>query len=320
MTAQRTHATRPVADLLRFSCTLCGGCCEGVRVPIYNEEQAELAASAGRDLGIADPVVGDDNQALRMVDGHCVFLGDNKKCRIHSELSPDRKPIPCRQFPLIALAADEDVRIGIDPAAYGAYGSWKAGQVLEDTAVVATRTPSAQADLELALVRMCEDEQASIAGLLAVLTREPADRGELPSGFASRWAERLSTVDLNAFLALDGPGPVLKRSLAPMARASRAWTDGPPSWRPLDPDVEAWAIEATRRVLWLRLQANIPNVSVAAMFLLGGAVAAAWTNPAPDAFHAMHTAWIRALRFDLFWKTLAGDTATLVWLGTGQRP
>ena len=70
----------------------------------------------------------------------------------------------------------------------------------------------------------------------------------------------------------------------------------------------------------MRLSANIPNVSVAALFVLGGAVAAAWTDPRPGPFVAALTAWLRALRFELFWKSLAVDQATLMWLATGQGP
>lgn len=318
MTVHQTHATRPVAELLRFSCTVCGGCCEGVKVPIYNEDEVAKVQAAADKLGVPDPIV---DGTLRFEDGHCTFLGEGR-CRIHGELGAEHKPIPCQQFPLIALADGDDVRVGIDPASYGAHSSWKTGEPLPDTAVVATQTPApgGQADLERAIVTMCEDEDASVPGLLSVLTREPAPRGELPPGFAARWAHRLSELDIEAFLALDGPGPELVRQLTPLARAARSWSDGPPPWPGLPDELDAWAVEATRRILWLRLQSNIPNVSVSAMFLLGGAVACAWTDPRPTSFGRMYTAWVRALRFDLFWKTIAGDSATLVWLGTGQRP
>jgi len=319
-TPHLTHATRPVAELLRFSCTVCGGCCEGVRIPLYDADEEERARSAARELGVdVDPV---DSGALRLQDGHCVFLGQDNRCRIHGELGMERKPIPCQQFPLIALAAGDEIRVGIDPASYGAMASWKDGEVLADTRAVAASTPApgGQAELERALVRMCEDPDASLTGLLSVLTREPAPRGQVPSAFAERWAERLHTLDFDAFLALNGPGPALRRNLAPLARASTTWAEGPPPWHPLPEPLDDWAVEVLRRSLWLRLTSAIPNVSVAALFVLGGAVAAAWVDPRPQAWHATFTAWIRALRFEIFWKTLAGDKATLMWLGTGQRP
>jgi len=320
-----THATRPVAELLRFDCTLCGGCCEGVRVPLYNEDEVARARAAARDLGLdVDPV---DEGSLRMSGGQCVFLGADGRCSIHGQLGMERKPIPCRQFPLIALAAknehgEDETRVGIDPAAYGAFASWKQGSTLPDTQVVAASTPApgGQDQLERALVRMCEDDDATVTGLLSVITREPAPRGELPPDFAARWASRVSEVRLAGFVELDGPGPVLKRGLGPVAQASAAWTDSPPAWPGLPDELDRWAVEALRRSLWLRLSANIPNVSVAALFVLGGAVAAAWTDPRPGPFVAALTAWLRALRFELFWKSLAVDQATLMWLATGQGP
>lgn len=319
MTSQRTHATRPGAELLRHTCTLCGGCCEGVRVPLYNADEEARARSAGAALGVPGPI---DGGFLRFEDGQCVFLGDDGLCRIHAELGADRKPTLCDQFPLIVLSAgEEELRVGVDPASYGSWSSWRDGEVLGDTAALAASTPApdGQEGLEVALVRLCEDPAATLTGLLCTLTRETAPPGHPPPGFATRWAQRLHQADLTAFLGMNGVGPALQRNLGPLARASRTWGDGPPVWEPLDPELDAWAVEATRRVLWLRLQNNIPNLSVAALFLLGGALAAAWADREPATFHRHHTAWLRALRFDPFWKTVAGDSATLLWLGTGRR-
>ena len=73
-------------------------------------------------------------------------------------------------------------------------------------------------------------------------------------------------------------------------------------------------------MLYLRLLPGIPNVSAAALLLLGGVISAAWTDPTPGPFHDALTGWLRALRFDPFWRALAKDAPTMVWLGTGQRP
>lgn len=319
MTAQRTHVTRPVNATLRHECTACGGCCQGVRVPVYNDQERERVRRAAAHLSVLDPIDGD---ALRMVKGRCVFLGDDFKCRIHAALGSRAKPIPCRQFPLIAVSTPDHVRIGIDPASYGAWSSWIDGEPLPDGPVVASSPPApgGQDRVEAQLVALCEDEGASIPGLIAVLTREPTDKGVLPTGFAQRWAQRMAQVDLDSFLAHEAVGPSLRSALDPIARARTTWTGSPPPW----PDTlraqdHAWAVEAVRRVLYLRLLPGIPNVSAAALLLLGGVVSAAWTDPRPDAFHRALTGWLRALRFSVFWSALAGDRETMMWLGTGRR-
>lgn len=320
---QKTHLTRPVNAVLRHQCTGCGGCCQGVRIPVYNDQERAKVLRAAERLDIAEPI---DGQALRMSQGRCVFLATDNSCRIHAELGADHKPIPCRQFPLVALRADDaggEVRIGVDPASYGAWRSWREGAPLPDGPVVATSggAPGGQVQVEHQLVAMCEDPQASVPGLLAVLTREPADRGSLPAGFAARWASHLSSVDFGPFTAHHALGPRLRRALQPIVNAAPAWATEPPPWpASLAQADHDWAIEAVRRVLYLRLLPTIPNVSAAALLLLGGVVAAAWTDPRPAAFHDMLTGWLRALRFNAFWSLVAGDKETMVWLGTGQRP
>lgn len=317
MSVHRTHVTLPAAALLRHACTQCGGCCQGVRIPIYNDDERALVERAASHLHVDHPM---DGKALRMVQGRCVFLDERNACRIHAELGADAKPIPCRQFPLIAVQAEDGVRIGIDPASYGAWRSWRDGAPLPDGPAVATKTPVAggQLGVERHLVIMCEDSEVSIAGLLAVLTREPAERGVLPHGFAHRWATRLSQTDLAGFLAHEGVGRRLRGALQPVADAAPSWGVGAPPWPALHPDSEAWAVEAVRRVLYLRLLPGIPNVSAAALLLLGGVVAAAWTDPTPERFHDSLTGWLRALRFDVFWRAVARDKQTMVWLGTGS--
>ncbi|MFK7928240.1 MAG: YkgJ family cysteine cluster protein [Myxococcota bacterium] len=313
-----THATRPDPDLLRHACTGCGGCCQGVRVPVYNDSEAEKVRVAGRALGIEDPV---DGGGLRMVDGHCAFLADDNGCRIHATLGPDAKPIPCRQFPLIAVSDGADVRVGIDPASYGAWRSYVDGDAAPDGPVVAAKLPApdGQEGLERALVTLCEAPNTTSASLLSTLTRDVSVGGLVPAGFAERWAEHLGQLDVDAFLSRRGPGRRLIAALKPLAHSSQRWQESPPPASPIPDDLDRWVVEATRRVLWLRLLPEIPNVSVAAMLCLGGGLAASWTHDSTEDAHDLFTAWLRALRFEVFWKTLARDQSTVLWLATGQR-
>ncbi|TVQ92730.1 MAG: hypothetical protein EA397_06130 [Deltaproteobacteria bacterium] len=326
MSSQRTHITRQGNATLRHRCTGCGGCCQGVRIPVYNDQERAKVERAAAHLDIPDPIQDD---ALRMSKGRCVFLADDNRCRIHSSLGPSAKPIPCLQFPLIAIKAQSapntgsEFRIGIDPASYGAWQSWREGPPLPDGPIVAASPPApgGQDRVEAQLVAMCEDPQASVPGLLSVLTREPAPRGVLPPGFAKRWASHLSSIDFEPFLTNEGVGPNLRAALKPVTASACKWASGPLPWPDrLSSNDEAWAIEAIRRTIFLRLLPQIPNVSAAALLLLGGVVAAAWTDPRPEPFNRAITGWQRALRFSLFWQTLASDRETMVWLGTGQRP
>lgn len=309
----KTHATRAQSELLRFRCTLCGGCCEGVKVPV-SEAEVPAIERAGAALGVAQPV---DGRALRFEGGQCVFQAQGR-CRIHGELGPERKPHACQQFPLIALRADDGLRIGVDPAAYGAHSSWLRGEPLPDMALRASRVscPGGQRGLEAALVQACEAPEASVGALLALLCQEPAPTGGLPLAFSQRWAQHLSQLDFQAFLQARGPGPVLLGQLEPVASAAPQFSGGAPPWA-LSPESERWVVEATRRVLFLRLLANIPSVSIGALLVLGGALACAWTDPRPGRFEPRFTAWLRALRFDPFWQRLA--RTDLMWLATGQR-
>jgi hypothetical protein len=290
-----------------------------VRIPVHNDAERALIERAALALDVADPIEG---RVLRMRQGRCVFLADDDRCRIHAELGADQKPVPCRQFPLIALQAEDGLRVGVDPASYGAWRTWATGAALPDGPIVATRVPApaGQLQVELQLVRLFEDPDASLTGLLGVMVREPVDRGTLPAAFAARWASRLSSVDLQGFLAHDAVGPGLRTALTPVADAAPTWSQQAPAWPGLSASAEAWAIEAVRRVLYLRLMPTLPNISVATLLLLGGVVAARWSTSSEATFHRALTGWLRALRFDAFWQMLVGDRATMVWLGTGQRP
>ena len=310
MSSPRTHLTADTPQILRHDCTLCGGCCEGVRVPLFDEAQQRVANAAGTALGIPDAV---DGNALRMVDGRCVFLRPDNRCMIHAELGGHAKPTPCQQFPLVVLRAEDMIRIAVDPASYGARASFFEGTPLPDGPLVATHVPvpGGQLGVEQALVALCERPGTTTLDILRELTRE-ADPLE---GFATRWGRRLVESDLHSFIARKGPGPRLKAGLSIIANGLETPVSAPVA---LPPHLDQWVVEATRRVLLLRLQPSIPSVAVSALFVVGGGLAAGWFSASDHEFDHAFTAWMRSLRFDVFWHQLAGDAPTLHWLATGQ--
>lgn len=85
---------------MRHVCARCGGSCQGLRVRVGPEEKARLAADA-ESLGVQRPF---DGPWLRQNWGVCVFYADG--CRLHAELGSHRKPVVCRQFPVIGTTVD----------------------------------------------------------------------------------------------------------------------------------------------------------------------------------------------------------------------
>jgi len=97
-----------------FSCRLCGRCCRGgvvavteAEVASYREVEAGRWFREGSDAKEgtgADPFLPIRGQPglyriRKRPDGACGFLSRQDRCRIHEELGPLRKPLPCRVFP-----------------------------------------------------------------------------------------------------------------------------------------------------------------------------------------------------------------------------
>lgn len=82
-----------------FSCKCCGHCCHGEStVSMSDEEQVEIAGF----LGVSTETLLNDycvikpgRVEMRVVEGHCIFYGDNGLCAIHPV-----KPFNCRRWPL----------------------------------------------------------------------------------------------------------------------------------------------------------------------------------------------------------------------------
>jgi hypothetical protein len=114
-------------------------------------------------------------------------------------------------------------------------------------------------------------------------------------GFLGRWIQALQAVDLADLLADPDTSPSLRHSLGPMAQALPKWNTipGPP---PLSDNARDFALDAAKRMVWLRLCPKIPSPAIVALLSLGGAMACGWTDAEDAAFGQALAGWMRAIR------------------------
>lgn len=301
----------------RHACHACGACCHGVRIRLLCDEETERIARIGAELGVPDPI---EDGRLRFAEGRCVFLQTDGLCRIHRERGPEAKPLLCRQYPAVLVHTETDFRVGIDPGCLTLHASWRDGAPIDPETPMApnavVRDPD-QACSERALLQLAAAPGATVAGLLAHLSFQPAAPG-LPEGMAGRWVQRLQEAQLARLLLRPDAGEVVRGALMPVVRAAEGWDPAaPPPWPVLGEEEEAFAVEVFRRILFLRLVSTLPTVAGVALLGLLGAVACAWTDPRPAAFGPAMSAWSRALRAPPFWSALAPDPGVLRGLALG---
>jgi Fe-S-cluster containining protein len=268
---------------LRHACGRSGGCCQGHFVHVSGEEASRITALAPA-LDVDEPIV--DGQ-LRRAGGRCAFLGDDNLCRIHGRFGADAKPAVCRQYPVVAVRAEDHVRIGVDPGCLSGWRTWESADEVDAGRFVATprELDPRLLPVEDALVGMLEDLPAfavlerlvgPIGPFLADL-RARVDRGRL--------ADRLIHPDT---------APALRERLAPVADMLRTKADfGTPT---LDERSDAWVREATRRVVWLRLVHRAPHPAAGATLALSGAALCAAVHRDFDGFGPAFAAWTRVMR------------------------
>jgi Fe-S-cluster containining protein len=82
-----------------FSCKLCGHCCHGnSTVSLSQADQKAIASFLG--LTVTDflqkfCIKKGNRIEMKIVDGHCIFYGDDGLCKIH-----EVKPFQCKRWPL----------------------------------------------------------------------------------------------------------------------------------------------------------------------------------------------------------------------------
>ena len=298
---------------LRHSCLMCGGSCQGTYIPVLSEEEHARIERAAAELGVAAPVV---EGRLRLESGACVFLGPDGLCSIHRALGFAAKPTVCKQYPLVALRAEQELRVGVDPGCYTAIRTWRTGPPVPEQSLTASKVPleANEAAQEASLLALVGQPGQTLSGIAAGLLGPQA-----APGLAGRIVTRLQAADLDALLIRPGTAPALVSALGPLAKEVPRWSAAaPPPWPVLGEVEEAWAVEVVWRMLFLRLAPTLPSPATSALLTVVGAVASAWTASDPDAFGAALSGWVRAIRAPMVWSAIVPDSAALAWLATGR--
>lgn len=311
-----SQQTQVLGDL-RHECRLCGGSCQGNFVRLLNSAEEARIRDAAEKLEVANPIV---DGSLRMVDGRCVFLGDDQLCTIHKELGGTVKPAVCQQYPVITIVIEDgERRLGIDPGCYTSIRTWRTGPVVPDSRLYGSRVEIAPEERvwEERVLDLCSLDDVTLGRVLATLTSEAGT--PFPPKFCARFIERVQGMDLPALIEDPNTAQMLRTSLRPIADAAPDWDPtSPPAW-PFGADEDAYAVGVVRRMLFLRLAyKNIPSVITVAMLTAAGGLAAGWSNQDTDGFGRTLAGWVRALRAPAFLRALVPDHRTLMWLARGD--
>jgi lysine-N-methylase len=120
---------RSLPVLQNWDCQGCSNCCREYNVYLTDEERLRLETedwSKEPDLASVPLVVRDRGGfRLNQRDGHCVFLSEQNRCRIHERFGSAAKPFACRLYPFVLVPGGDHWRVSLRyscPAAAGNHG------------------------------------------------------------------------------------------------------------------------------------------------------------------------------------------------------
>ena len=109
---------RALPTVQNWDCRSCSDCCRTYSVPVTDSERLTIAkqnwsAEPGFEK-IETVVKGSGGYTLaHTAEGACVFLGDDKLCRIHAKFGEPAKPKACRIYPFLLVPVGGQWRVGI---------------------------------------------------------------------------------------------------------------------------------------------------------------------------------------------------------------
>ncbi len=129
--------------MLSHQCVGCGRSCQGHVVGPLSEAYVEKLQGLHDELvkdfpeleGLS-PIRVEKHKSTEVTalavreDGTCIYLGDDKLCRIHKKFGSAAKPMVCRLYPLNLVQTEDQVRIGTPLRCYMHHKTYKNGQAL----------------------------------------------------------------------------------------------------------------------------------------------------------------------------------------------
>lgn len=109
----------PLPILEKWDCHTCGICCKGHTILLDEEDLAKLESQgwekkpefAGIPITKKLTFLGSQRVLNQRVDGSCIFLTDDQRCRIHAEFGEPAKPWACRMFPYQVSPVGDELRV-----------------------------------------------------------------------------------------------------------------------------------------------------------------------------------------------------------------
>lgn len=118
MTSRALPILMPRTTEQRYSCHGCAGCCRDFTVELRPDDLARLEEQRWAErLGHSPTVEFRGRVWLRQkVDGSCIFLEADGRCRIHAEFGLAAKPLACQMFPFVPMPGADGVQVGLSYA------------------------------------------------------------------------------------------------------------------------------------------------------------------------------------------------------------
>ena len=102
-----------------LGCVGCGKCCGAWAVPVSEEERRKIMALPLVGLPLPVEQCFERRRGgwyLKKKNRHCIFLDEEKKCRIHTQFGLEAKPLTCRLYPPAGcVVVERRIGFGVAP-------------------------------------------------------------------------------------------------------------------------------------------------------------------------------------------------------------